>query len=98
MHHCCEKMDDYLKNSKIPIFYKSWLRKYYIPLQQAVAIQLISFCPWCGKHLPKDLGDEWFNILEKDYHIEDPFSSFRQKDGKIPEEFMTDEWWKKRGL
>ena len=60
-----------------------------------------SYCPFCGAELPSDkcsimkngdiiyyseietlLGKEWCDITEDE----------------IPEEFKTDEWWKKRGL
>ena len=56
---------------------------------------IINYCPWCGAELPKVLSDEWFDILEEEYGIEDPTNE--EKD-KVPEEFKTDEWWKKRGL
>ena len=43
----------------------------------------------------KDIYDEWCAILEKEYGITDP----RGKEAdKVPAEFFTDEWWKKRGL
>ncbi len=49
-------------------------------------------CPWCGKKLPKNLRDEWLTELKK-MGIEDPILS-----PDIPEEFKTDEWWKRRDL
>lgn len=52
-------------------------------------------CPWCGAKLPKELGEELDEILEKEYGIKDP--CWDDKD-RVPPEFFTDEWWKKRGL
>ena len=53
------------------------------------------FCPFCGTELPKSLyGIPYCDALEeavgKDYCDIKP--------EEIPEEFKTDEWWKKRGL
>jgi hypothetical protein len=45
--------------------------------------------------LPTSLRDIWFEILEKEYGLERPIS--KDKDS-VPQEFLTDEWWKKRGL
>ena len=39
--------------------------------------------------------EKWDEILEKEYGITEPF--FEDKD-RVPPEFWTDEWWKKRGL
>ena len=56
---------------------------------------LINFCPFCGTKFLKELSDEWYEILAKEYGIESP--SYDDRD-KVPQEFWTDEWWKKRGL
>lgn len=53
------------------------------------------YCPWCGKKLPASLTDEWWDVLEKEYGILDPRGDDREK---VPPEFWTDEWWRKRGL
>ncbi len=55
----------------------------------------IRFCPYCGKKMPKELSDEWYDILEKEYGIKDPIHCDKKQ---VPQEFWTDEWWKKRGL
>jgi hypothetical protein len=50
---------------------------------------ILVYCPFCGKKLPKDLCDEHFDAVRDDTGKPlDP----------LPEEFKTDEWWKKRGL
>jgi hypothetical protein len=88
-------MSSLLKEGEIELGYYSSTREYYIWLKEHKAIQLINFCPWCGKHLPCELSNEYYEILQEEYQLHDP-------DGidkfKIPLEFQTDEWWKKRGL
>ena len=56
---------------------------------------LLLYCPWCGTKLPKDLDGVWSETLKREYGIKDPI--FDDAD-KVPPEFRTDEWWKKRGL
>lgn len=61
----------------------------------------LMYCPWCGKKLPKTLGDEWEEILKNEYGmtIKDLFNkNGRWDELKVPEELRTDEWWKKRNL
>ena len=55
----------------------------------------VKFCPFCCIKLPKDLTDEWCEILDDDYDI-NPYDEPQKK--RMPAEFKTDEWWKKRGL
>lgn len=96
MKHCCKEMTFFLEENKVAVNYSIKDREYSINLKNSHAIQLIKYCPWCGAKLPKELSDEWFRILEKEYGIECPLS--KEENTKIPEEFKTDEWWKKRGL
>jgi hypothetical protein len=65
------------------------------------AISPINYCPYCGKKLPNELMEEWSSIVQdkfcKDYmNMDRPEREKFFK--KLPEEFKTDEWWKKRGL
>jgi hypothetical protein len=59
----------------------------------------IPYCPFCGSKLPKLLVDErWDTILRElgpDYLPDDDNNPPKKE---LPEEFRTDEWWKKRGL
>ena len=92
--HCCKNMDFFLKEESVDIYYSDRFRSYGIGMKNGTsAEQAMVFCPWCGKKLPKDLGDEWFFILEEQYNLDVSVDK-----SKIPEEFKTDEWWKKRGL
>jgi len=101
--HCCDLMDLLLKDIRVPIIYEPAWREYSIcmledgkKIGRMVAVQGIEHCPWCGRKLPKDLRDEWFEMLKKEYNLDDPRS--KGQEPLIPEEFKTDEWWKKRGL
>jgi hypothetical protein len=94
--HCCQDMDRVLVEKRLYIRYLSKYREYYMEMRDAPAVTyLICYCPWCSKKLPKSVRRKWFNILEKEYNLEDPWNEKQSK--LIPEEFKTDEWWKKRG-
>jgi len=47
----------------------------------------ISFCPWCGQHLPNSKRDLWFEKLAL-RGFEEPLL------GPIPPEFESDRWWR----
>jgi hypothetical protein len=59
----------------------------------------IHFCPFCGEKFPTELGDKWDEVLRKElgeYQArEESFDDFLRR---LPPEFQTDEWWRKRGL
>jgi hypothetical protein len=94
-------MKDILDENKSALFYQANLRRYLIKeITEGTTITMankICYCPWCGKRLPEPLGGKIEEILEKEYHLKEPWSSDK-KTKLIPPEFQTDEWWKKRGL
>ena len=94
--HCCEDMDFFLKEGKVAIDYCPIEREYSIKLPSSSAIQVINYCPWCGTSLPTSLHENYYEILQREYGIDDLTDVHQQK--RIPKEFTTDEWWKKRGL
>jgi hypothetical protein len=75
------------------IDYDSNFRRYYTNKSDAEPGRVISFCPFCGEKLPKELSKECVSILDD---LLGEWESWN--DPRIPEEFKTDEWWKKRGL
>lgn len=98
IHSCCDKLKYYLTepelSEEIALRYSPRGRSYGISiLDGGSSVISISHCPWCGSELPSDLFDVRSKILEEmfdDYQgIADP---------RTPEEFKTDEWWRKRGL
>jgi hypothetical protein len=97
--HCCLIMDYNVNKSSSenvsPCFYNPKFREYYLQETRGKGSRKINFCPYCGTKLPQDLSDLWFDILEKELGL-DPWIPKQRK--KIPADFLTDEWWKKRGL
>ena len=91
--HCCELMVISLNDQKMPLEYGRVDREYSIILNHCSAIQVLTYCPWCGAKLPESLREKYYNTLKKEYGFKHPFD-----DPSIPEEFKSDEWWKKRGL
>lgn len=92
--HCCQSMQDLLEEKKLPMEYNPILREYYIKINSSRVIYCMFYCPWCGSQLPESLRSQWFDIIHDEYLIENPMDDKR----RIPKEFRTDEWWKKRGL
>ena len=100
--HCCPTMNKYLDPKTTEgelLIYNRDVRTYRFILHEnedkSGWYVPILYCPWCGKKVPKDLDQEWGETLEKEYGLT---REARRDDSKIPEEFKTDEWWKKRGL
>jgi hypothetical protein len=96
MEYCCEDMMYAVEGGQFPgepsvICYSAPKRLFGLiiggnPQNQWILI----YCPFCGKKLPEEL------LLEYDTATRD------RESGKVldplPEEFKTDEWWRKRGL
>lgn len=93
--HCCELMDGFLKDPRIGIGYDFTCREYLIDLFSSGA-QLIHYCPFCGGKLPGSLCNLYIKILQNEFGVNDVCDEEEMK--KVPSEFRTDEWWKKRGL
>jgi hypothetical protein len=98
--HCCLIMhyaiDETDPANVSPCSYSPKFREYYLDATDGFGGGKIDFCPFCGTKLPKGLSDEWFDILEKEYGLDDPGMPDQKE--KVPAEFKTDEWWKKREL
>jgi len=102
---CCDRMeyqalelkqDKKVKNHSV-VYDQCW-REYmmgFIYHERPHLACEIHSCPWCGTKLPSSLADKWFEVLKEEYGIEDPSDEDRDR---VPTEFRTDEWWKKRGL
>ncbi|MBX9830706.1 hypothetical protein K2X40_02030 [Candidatus Babeliales bacterium] len=96
MEHCCEIMLNELNDPRTPFSYDKILRQYYVICESRICDQLLSYCPWCGKKLPEVLNEEYYDIIYDELKLE-PAENVLETKG-LPEEFKSDEWWKKRGL
>lgn len=99
IEHCCAEMNTNLKNDHLPLMYSSVFRDYGILVltnNDKTTVQAINYCPWCQKALPKSCFSLWFQTLKTEYGLDDPRSENQRC--FIPNEFKTNEWWKKRGL
>ncbi len=94
--YCCETFAALLKSQKVKVFYSAEMRYYTLATVSYSGYQRLYYCFCCGKKFPKDLWAKWHSILKKEYKVKDPWEAAYE--GKIPQEFMTDEWWKKRSL
>ncbi|MCP5468591.1 MAG: hypothetical protein H7A32_04915 [Deltaproteobacteria bacterium] len=87
-------MKKHLQEKEVLIDYEPKFREYGIfASPEKTSVQIISFCPWCGKKLPSSLGDQWFKEIMDELHI-DPVHD----EEKITQEYKSDSWWKQRGL
>jgi hypothetical protein len=78
--HCCVTMDDFLEENKVDIYYDKEFRRYSIGMKNGTgAVQTMHYCPWCGSKLPKSLFNQWFDILENEYGLEDIHRKFITK-------------------
>jgi uncharacterized protein DUF6980 len=100
MKHCCTQMLYALEDGRVQIQYSPRTRCYMIPLlykgKWDGGYSCIDYCPWCGKKLPEYLGQKFNEIFKQEYGVDFEYEMLTNKE--FPEEFKTDEWWKKRGL
>ena len=89
-------MTTFLEDPEMPLRYRPNSREYGIILPNISAIQLLTYCLWCGKKLPKRLRGKLYKTIKAELGVEADFAL--QEDPRISEEFKSDEWWKKRGL
>lgn len=96
MRHCCETMEYYATEPNKLLDYDKEDRSdaLFLHNNPCGTHQRINHCPWYGTKLELNIRDVWVEILENEYEIKEPYLN---RD-KIPKEFKTDEWWKKRGL
>ena len=103
MKYCCMDLETSVDRKEIvylPVTGCVWFyfKKDY---EEGYGLYRLGFCPFCGEELPK-------NRQAVDENGDDPYTdALEEALGKewcditpeeIPEEFKTDEWWKKRGL
>lgn len=94
MKHCCKLLSDFIEDKRIDVQYDEILREYFIHVHYGgTARQLLLFCPWCGSKLPKNLRDEYYDILREIFGEDAELDEVN-----LPEEFKNSAWWEKREL
>ncbi|MFK7973735.1 MAG: hypothetical protein AB8B66_02580 [Rickettsiaceae bacterium] len=103
--YCCDYMDHALSNRQGDLVdyqpdTRSYSIRYYRKNKFTGMRKDLWYCPWCGTKLPEDLDEKMEEVLEKEYDLtEKDWSRMDWNDDiHLPDEFKTDEWWKKRGL
>ncbi|MEX0940512.1 MAG: hypothetical protein WDZ41_04075 [Candidatus Babeliales bacterium] len=95
---CCDILKESVSDLRSPLGYSPKIREFFIASKDNKHIvQAVNYCPWCGEKFPKDLRDEYFEILKSEYNLELCIFDIK-KNKNLPEEFKTDQWWKKRDL
>ena len=93
---CCKGMYEDLtsKEAEFDVTFKCFYLHLYTHWQS------LWYCPYCGTKLPNlRCADEFGTDLYADALEEAVGKEFCDiTEDEIPEEFKTDEWWKKRGL
>ena len=105
---CCNDLRRFVTYFDAPepnriVLYKHVWRMFSIPYGESDSKGLgvsIDYCPFCGTRLPRSLEDEWDTHLEDEHGLvwdenKEYFDDFLKR---VPDEFRSDEWWKKRGL
>ena len=103
MFDCCNSMKRALERHEFKLYpqYRGVCYYYYREEDKEYGQHFIWYCPYCGAKMPKILYgiDENGNSPYSDALEEALGKEFCDiKPEEIPEEFKTDEWWKKRGL
>ena len=88
-------MDAELVRGGTVLHYSPKYREYGVTVPQSTGCMLMDYCMFCGKKLPQSLRVPWFDTLEQEYNLESPYEEDKKR---VPKEFLTDEWWKNRGL
>ncbi len=81
-----------MEDPRIPVSYDPIRREYSLDGGET-GYYVMNFCFWCGHKFPKNLSDEFCDIFNNVLKLDE-----NTPDEELPEEFRTDEWWKKRGL
>jgi hypothetical protein len=96
--YCCQDFQDgILYDRNIPITYHPQYRFYYlITPKREPSTHIIRRCIYCGKKWPKELWKEFFKELGKVVGYKIVYTEYDWS--TLPEEFKSEEWWRKRGL
>tara|TARA_B100001971_G_C18268046_1_gene596791 strand:- start:244323 stop:244625 length:303 start_codon:yes stop_codon:yes gene_type:complete len=90
------ELKENLEDKRVQIFFDPKFREFFIwGNDQKTVIQTIKYCPFTGEELVSSLRNQWFDILEDEFNIDDPTGEDRNK---VPSDFLDETWWVKRKL
>lgn len=92
--YCCEKMKEAMECGKYGLSYDRQFAATFCIRRDEFCSWLWSFCPFCGKDISWK-QEAYEKVLKNEFGITDLTDD---EEKKLPDEFLTDEWWKKRGL
>ena len=97
--YCCEKMKETFLSDNFGLCYERRYAETLCERRDGGCFWQWDYCPFCGKSI-RNKFDEYQKVLKNELDINSYGDEFDwdQLDEKIPEEFKTDEWWKKRGM
>lgn len=96
IEHCCKELTETIKKYKGKVIdYDMQIRDYTLTLIKGKHCIDLDFCPFCGHKFSKALNSEYYDYLEEADIEGTPDLHYYSN---VPEEFCTDEWWRKRGL
>jgi hypothetical protein len=99
--NCCDLLTifasgDTVLNGAVNLVYLPNVRLYALfnnPVFDDKGFEPMDYCPFCGAKFPERLDEELSKILQRECGLES-WKDYK----KAPQEFHSDEWWKKRGL
>ena len=97
--YCCDRMKGIMESRKYDMCYDKQFSQYLCTRRDGGVKWYWDFCPFCRTSI-KSKSEQYDKVLLKEFGIstkEDGFD-FDTVLERLPDEFSTDEWWKKRGL
>jgi len=103
LRHCCGSMQQQVEGCHkhpegeacpdITVLYDAQYDRYSLPHYQGIIV--MKYCPWCAADRG-DRMDQWWAQIEKLLGGDPGFEEVAaaKAAGKIPDKFLTDEWWR----
>jgi hypothetical protein len=93
---CCNKLNAEIHKSKSALINSDKSRSYNFLMRRNNFQSLpVNYCIYCGTKMPDCLYDMWYQILKRQYKLSYDDLEYNEK---IPQEFLTGEWWRKRNI
>jgi hypothetical protein len=90
---CCDMMRHAVETDDIPVYYEPRFRAWDIEQHDGIGTRWqINHCPWCGRDLGRNLGEEWIQEVKR--RGLDPTAP----DDDLPGDLRDDRWWKALGI